>query len=327
MTGNKEVPSTATSRTIGWTLLSLIIVFLVTDNVAAKTKTLTNGKQSITIDYSHKLNYSEQLQTHYWLQDVTDSLLMVYGEWPKDEFEIKVSTTTRGSGPVPWGQVNRDQPDRVSLFINPEYGFDAVAEDWTVYHELSHLLIPYQGFGDLWISEGLASYYQNILQARSGKLNQEEFWMKLISGFERGQKQTNWSTIRLSKVSDNMRRYRNFMRVHWSGVLFWLTADINIREASNNKHSLDSLLKQLKNCCEQRAMSSRSIMHKLDELYGSKVFTPLFYEFRNSYRMPEYQTILRKIGIDKKTRRSKLVINKEAKLANLGEQIFQGTMK
>ena len=308
-------------------LISLVFLILPLSSSNATTDTITNGKQKIKVDYSYKFNRSELQQTEHWLKNVTDSLLMVYGEWPKDEFEIIVKSTNRGRGPVPWGQVNRDDPDRVSLYINPEYGFDAVAEDWTAYHELSHLLIPYRGYGDLWISEGLASYYQNIIQARSGKFNEKQFWNKLISGFERGRKQNNYSHLKLSKVSDNMRRYRNHMRVHWSGVLFWLTADSEIREQSNNKQSLDSLLKQLKNCCEKRDMSSVSIMRKLDQLYGCKVFTPLFYEFRNSYQIPDYQPLLKTMGIEKNNRWSRLQINKNARLANISEQIFLGNMQ
>ena len=309
------------------TLISIAFFMLPLTSLIAKTDTITNGKQVIKVDYSYKFNRSELQQTEQWLKDVTDSLLMVYGEWPKDEFEIIVKSTHRGRGPVPWGQVNRDDPNRVSLFINPDYGFDAVSDDWTAYHELSHLLIPYRGYGDLWISEGLASYYQNIIQARSGMLNERQFWNKLISGFERGKRQTNYSHLKLSKVSDNMRRYRNHMRVYWSGVLFWLTADLEIREQSNNKQSLDSLLKQLKYCCEKRDMSSTSIMRKLDQLYGGKTFTPLFYKFRNSYKIPDYQPILKSMGIEKSNRWSRLRINKNARLANLSEQIFLGNLQ
>ena len=36
--------------------------------------------------------------------------------------------------------------------------------DWTASHEFAHLLLPY--VSDKWVSEGVASYYQNVLQAR-----------------------------------------------------------------------------------------------------------------------------------------------------------------
>ena len=58
--------------------------------------------------------------------------------------------------------------------VNPESSMQEITNDWTAFHELSHLLIPYRGHGDLWFSEGLATYYQNIIQARAGVLSEAE---------------------------------------------------------------------------------------------------------------------------------------------------------
>ncbi len=299
-----------------------MVIFQAT--LQAKTLTLKNNNQSIQIQYTHKLNDAELQQTQRWLKTVTDALLTVYGEWPKNTFEIDITTTHVSSGPVPWGMVKRGNPDKVSLVINPDYGFKAVEKDWTAYHELSHLLIPYRGYGDLWISEGLASYYQNIIQARSGKFNENKFWMKLIEGFERGRQQKNWSTVKLSKLSGNMRRYRNYMRVHWSGVLFWLSADVKLRENSNNIKSLDRALRQLKNCCEDKQMSARDIMLKLDDITEENIFTPLFYEFRNSFAVPEYRSLLKKMGIEKKPDTASLLFNNDASFSIFRKSIFNG---
>ena len=147
----------------------------------------------------------------------------------------------------------------------------------------------------MWLSEGLASYYQNIIQARSGRFDAMEMWRRIVAGFERGQKQQHWRQLSLTEVSDRMRETRQFMRIHWSGVLYWLTADVTLRKDHNT--NLDQALKQLKGCCENTKMSAREIVHKLDELTGTQVFSPLFQRFAESKAMPDYTFLLADLGV------------------------------
>lgn len=275
-----------------FTFLSLIAASALTHSDLIK-----HADQQIHIQYTSSLDKAESQQTYRWLQQVTGALLTVYGAWPKDTFNIAIQRSSSRHSPVPWGQVTRGNPDTVTLVINPEFNLQEITDDWTAFHELSHLLIPYRGHGDLWFSEGLASYYQNIIQARSGLLSETDLWQKLASGFARGHKQNSWSQVDLVKISDNMRRYRSFMRVHWSGVHYWLTADIKLRQQSQNKMTLDTLLKQLKDCCEHKSMSAAAIARKLDRLAKTDIFKPLFDEYRASHAMPDYQRVLSDLGV------------------------------
>ena len=283
---------------------------------------LEHADQRIHIQYANSLNKAERQQTYDWLQQVTGALLTVYDAWPKDQFNITIQRSSSRHSPVPWGQVVRGNPDTVTLVINPEFNLREITHDWTAFHELSHLLIPYRGHGDLWFSEGLASYYQNIIQARSGLLSESDLWKKLASGFARGHKQNTWSQFALVKVSDNMRRYRSFMRVHWSGVHYWLTADIKLRQQSQNKTSLDTLLRQLKDCCEHKSMSAAAIALKLDSLANTDIFKPLFDEYRVSHKMPDYQIMLTSLGVIPDG--DNVALTADAPNADIRKSIYQG---
>ena len=207
------------------------------------------------------------------------------------------------------------------LVINPRHGYDVLVNDWTAFHELSHLLIPYRGHGNIWFSEGLATYYQNIIQARSGLLDETEMWTKIAAGFERGKKQQRWNHINLSQVSDRMRENRQFMRVYWSGVLYWLHADIELRQ--QNKGSLDDALERLKTCCESHSMSAKGIARKLDILTRANVFIPLFDEYSTSYQIPNYQTILTDLGIQASKWGLGIELHNDAPLANIRKKIYR----
>ena len=320
--GNASILRIYKNRLNTYLLLGCLISVVLSVQVLAKTEIIINGKQKITVNYSDKFTRKEQKQSALWLKKVTASLLKIYGQWPKDRLIILVRKTSRGHGAVPWGEVERNDINKVTLFINPGYGFKAIADDWTVFHELSHLLLPYRGYGDLWISEGLASYYQNILQARSGQLNEKQFWDNIIRGFERGKAQSRWPEVNLSTISDDMGQYREFMRVHWSGVLFWLQGDVKVRTLSQNRQSLDTLMYKLKICCQNQEMSAREIMSKLDKLSGYKIFTTSFYEFRKSLKMPDYKPLIKNLRLVKGNKLNKK--NIQADYGDIAKKIFNG---
>ncbi|MDT8388074.1 MAG: hypothetical protein RQ736_11195 [Thiogranum sp.] len=302
MTDRLALPNCAAFVIFGLWLLQrlryvLPLVPLLSVSAPAGADTIAHQYQRIYIDYASTMSKKERQLAYVWLQMVSDALLTVYGEWPDDKFNITIKQGSGLQSPVPWGQVTRGKPDHVLLVLDAESGFQEIVSDWTAYHELSHLLIPYRGYGDMWFSEGLATYYQNIIQARAGHLSEAGLWGKLAAGLARGQKQNQWSNIELVEISDHMRKYRSFMRVHWSGVHYWLTADIKLRQLTRNKMTLDRVLKELKDCCQHESMSAASIAERLDSLAGVEIFKLLFAEYRVSRAMPDYRRILTDLGV------------------------------
>ena len=277
--------------------------------------------QIISIYYHSSLNEAERKMTQQWLQQVNDALLTVYNELPEDNYRISIERSSSRHSPVPWGQVKRGTPTNVLLVINPDLGYDALISDWTAFHELSHLLIPYRGHGNIWLSEGLATYYQNIIQARSGRFDETKMWHKIAAGFQRGRNEQSWRHINLTKVSDNLHETRQYMRVHWSGVLFWLTVDVELRK--QGKISLDDALKQLRYCCQGKSMSAEEIVSKLDELTKQKLFVPLFDKYSNSYSTPEFTSILTDLGVKQNKWTGHITFNDDAPLADIRQQIYQ----
>jgi hypothetical protein len=280
---------------------------------------IAHRDQHISVSYHTSLNIAERKTTHLWLQKVAAALLTVYGELPKDNFQITIKRSSSRASPVPWGHVERGEPTNVVLVMNPELGFEELISDWTAFHELSHLLLPYRGYGNIWFSEGLATYYQNIIQVRSGLLDETEFWHNIAAGFERGRKEQHWDHVNLTEVSDRLGETRQYMRVHWSGVLYWLSADIELRR--HNKSTLDKALKLLKECCEWRSMPAKAIARKLDELNNVNVFIPLFEKYSQSHRLLEYKSILTDLGVKQNNSTAGISLDDATSLAYIRRQI------
>ena len=299
-------------------ILGCLFLLLFLPCAQAKVSTLLFDSQRVDIEWPSDMSQKEQADTQQWLNEVHQALTLVYGELPKDQLLVKLSRSTGSRSPVPWGQIKRTDPNQVILTINPALGYDKLINDWTLFHELSHLLIPYRGWGDLWLSEGLASYYQNILQGRAGYFTEQKMWQKLVAGFGRGAK-VKGSVLSLKRAGDNRARGQ-IMRTYWSGALFWLTVDVDLRRY--HESSLDQFLAHLKACCETKHMSANEIIAQLVTFSQSTAFNTLFLQYRYSTRMPDAQPILDELGVVGAN--NALRLTKNASLSKLRQNLYQG---
>jgi hypothetical protein len=233
-----------------------------------------------------------------WMMALSESLRLVYGHWPRQHWQTIISpASSNSSDPIPWAEVTRGAVDRVNFYVSPGASAEELKRAWTGYHELAHLLIPYQGTGDSWFSEGLASYYQNILQARSGVIDERAMWQKLYDGYQRGLADSRFRDVPLREVSNGMRREGGFMRVYWSGAWYFLTADVRLRQQSSGRLSLDKALATLNSCCADDSLSIPVMVQKLDELNQVVIFQRLYDELVVSREIPPYEPIFASLGI------------------------------
>ena len=232
-----------------------------------------------------------------WIDGAGRAVASLYGRFPIPSPQVIVVPTERASEPVPWAQVLRGGGPAALFFVDPRRGYEEFRSDWTAAHELSHMLLPYVYRNDAWLSEGFASYYQNVLRARVGLLTEEEAWQKLYAGFGRGRKGTRGGT--LQQTSRGMYRQRAFMRVYWSGAAYALENDVRLRLGDADARSLDEVLERLQACClpSSRGWSGDELVARLDELAGTERFKPLAERYLASTRFPDLSEIDELLGI------------------------------
>jgi hypothetical protein len=259
---------------------------------------MLHGDSTLDLQIDPAFTAAQQVDVRQWINHIAGSLLQVYGRWPRQRWRITVEPASGSSSDsIPWGQVNRGRIDTVRFYILADAGVSRLTENWTSYHELAHLLIPYKGSGDAWFSEGLASYYQNLLQARVGLLDEQAMWQKLLDGFLRGRQQAAFDGISLAKVSDSMPGNGAFMRVYWSGAWYFLAADVQLRQQSGGQFGLDDALDALNRCCAEQQLSASAIARKLDSENRIVLFEPLFRQARQSRKLPDFESLYASLGI------------------------------
>jgi len=245
--------------------------------------------------------YTESMRQNLvaWIDFIATAMREVYGHWPRQHWQVSVAPVSAGaSDPIPWAQVHRGQPDRVEFFTAANASVEQLKHAWTGYHEFAHLLIPYKGSGDAWFSEGLASYYQNLLQARTGIISEQQMWQKLYDGSQRGMADTTSTGQTLTTASNKMRQQGGFMRVYWSGAWYFLAADTRLRQQSSGKLTLDLALKKLNECCANARLSVPEIVTKLDQLNRVLLFQSLYDDLVASTETPSFEPIYSSLGIN-----------------------------
>lgn len=285
-------------RCIGLLALSLLLLAQPGWGQQSYRETLLKGGRQLQLDISSEFAPPQREILVAWIDFISGTLQNVYGHWPQQQWQIAVlPASAAASDPIPWAQVHRDQVDRIEFFTAPNATLAALKRDWTGYHELAHLLIPYRGWGDTWFSEGLASFYQTILQARAGMLTEQEAWQYLYEGFLRGGADAQFDGQALAAVSDAMREKGGFMRVYWSGAWYFLATDIRLRQQSAGGMSLDRALGKLNDCCADQRLSVPQMVNKLDELNEVLLFAPLYEHVRTTTSMPPFEHIFASLGI------------------------------
>jgi hypothetical protein len=233
-----------------------------------------------------------------WLDRVARASLSAYGRLPLAEVQVLMIPVDGGRGAVMFGQSVRGQGNALELLIDPTRPASEFADDWMAVHELSHLMHPYLGDRGAWLSEGLATYYQNLLRGRSGLLTPVQAWDRLHEGFQRGAKAADDTT--LEQIAQEMHRNHAFQRVYWAGAAFWLTVDRDLRRSSHGALSLDVALSRFRDCClpAYRQWRPEDFVARLDALTGTTTFSSRYREFAQMRRFPDWQGVFADLGID-----------------------------
>jgi hypothetical protein len=193
-----------------------------TDSVGAKITIASQaGALSVTGDALTK-----------WIEDSAHTIGAYYGCFPVQRLLVVIapvdgSRVVRGhalgeGGAVVVVEVGRDAP------------WSALADDWVLPHEMTHMAFPSMDAHHHWLEEGLATYVPPIARARGGTITQEKAWTDFARGMPMG----------LPRRADHgLDHTAAWGRTYWGGAMYFMLADLEIRKRTQNRRSLDDALR------------------------------------------------------------------------------------
>lgn len=232
-----------------------------------------------------------------WIKQAAGAIAGINGDYPIDNAQILITPTGAKREAVPWGEVQRGGSTSAHFFVDSFRPIQEFKDDWTAAHELSHMLVPFIDRDELWLSEGIASYYQNVARAKASMISTETSWQKLLAGFSRGTK---------AAKKESLSNSSSIMQMYWGGAAMYLMADVELRKQSNNRQNLGTVLQQFNRCCRPSTQrwGGLELMQKFDELSGSKIFSGLYQSEAQQRRFPDIMPVLNSMGIKQLKRQS-----------------------
>lgn len=173
-----------------------------------------------------------------WIKTAAEAVTEYYGRFPLPNPRILV----------------RPAEGRRGIFAGTTYGYHGgftrisvgqlsdqqeLDGDWMMTHELLHMAFPDVEGEDRehhWIEEGMATYIEPIARSQIGKFPVEKVWAEMARYMPQGEPRDGDQGL------DNT---HSWGRTYWGGALYWLMADIQIRQRTNNRRGLQDAMRAI----------------------------------------------------------------------------------
>ncbi|MDK1287115.1 hypothetical protein [Pseudoalteromonas umbrosa] len=219
-----------------------------------------------------------------WIRHGINKTVSALGELPNNLIPVSLYYMKHAKEPVPWGEIARGKLDGIKLYIDKGASLDSLIADWTLYHELAHLYHPFLDNQDSWLAEGLATYFQNVIMLQGGIISQSEFVARIQAGLSRGERATRQFSGQLSQISSQMWQLKAHQRVYWSGVAFFIEAELKLQSECADCN-IAKLLAHYQLCCRDNLTLNTSqnatvFLSSFDKLIESKLFETLYKRYK-----------------------------------------------
>lgn len=184
----------------------------------------------------------------------------------------------KSNQPVPWAYTRRDRKGSVHFHVDTRFGLKKFVHDWTLYHELAHMALPYLGAEYRWFSEGFASFMQYQIMAKSGVLEGtlDERYRTKISPHLR------WfnSDLTAASIAKRLMDNRQYPAAYWGGAYFFIHADKLLKQEHNT--SLTKLVSHYQDCCRAEDENLTDVITSFDSILNDTLFSELIRQYQQA---------------------------------------------
>jgi hypothetical protein len=244
-----------------------------------------------------------------WIQNAADAVTNYYGRFPVPHLTLLVRSTN-GSD-VRHGVTFGTDGGLIRISVGRDTPPDDLKDDWTLTHEMTHLAFPNMADEHHWIEEGLATYVEPVARAQVGQLPVAEMWREFIRDMPKGEP---------ADGDQGLDRTHTWGRTYWGGALFCLVADVNIRERTKNRKSLQDALRAIMN---QGTISDDWEIKKAlsvgDKATGTTVLEDLYQQMANQPSPVDLDKLWNKLGLSLSNRQ--VAFNNQAADADIRQSI------
>lgn len=208
-----------------------ILLLALSAGVAPPVINVPGGSIEVTIPAQPKGVSRAQLLA--WVEGCARTVAAYYGAFPVPR--VRLTIGPGDSGKIGGGRTEgRSSTASIGISVGDATTEADLIGDWELTHEMVHLAFPSMPRGKAWIEEGIATYVEPIARARAGRAPADNIWRWMAKGLPDG-----LAAMQRRGLDDS----HSWGATYWGGALFCLLADIEIRQRTDSRKSLDDALR------------------------------------------------------------------------------------
>lgn len=227
-------------------------------------------------------------QIEAWVRRSAHAVADYYDGFPIPDVEIRM----RAVGGNNIGGTAYGYDRHITLRLGRRANAQDLEDDWVLVHEMLHMGHPNVPNRHKWFKEGLATYVEPVAQARAGDMQAKQVWTDFVRQLPQGQ----------PRFGDRgLDRTPTWGRVYWGGALFFLLADVGIREATDNQMGLEHALRAI--VASGGTLDTYWPIERAlaigDKAVGVPVLSNLYAEMRDTPQKVDLESLWQQLGVDR----------------------------
>jgi hypothetical protein len=247
-----------------------------------------------------------------WIRTSAEAVSTYFGRFPVAAVGILV--VAEEGGGIGSGTTYGYAGSAIHIAVGRETSEATFREDWILVHEMTHLALPDVPQRSHWLLEGNATYVEPIARAQAGQLDDTQVWRWSIEGMPKG----------LPQLGDQgLDHTPTWGRTYWGGAVFWLTADVNIREQTKNRLGVQDALRAINRASggNTAEWSVEQILKVGDRATGTRVLITLYDQMKATPMQTDLPMLFAQLGVLE--REGKILYDDEAPLAAIRNRITE----
>jgi hypothetical protein len=223
-----------------------------------------------------------------WARDALAATTRYFGAFPVDDLLLVI---VPGQGhQIRGGSARGLGGARIFVDVPLRLRAEQFAKDWVLFHEMIHLGLPSLPPAQHWLEEGSATYLEPLLQARTGRLTEQEVWTAMLTEFGQGIAGPDAGGIDADA---------SWGRTYYGGAIFCLLADVEIRSLTDNRYSLEHALRAVVAGGGNitRMGTIEDVIAVGDRATSTTVLAKLYERMRTSKEPRELHSLWQRLGV------------------------------
>jgi len=228
-----------------------------------------------------------------WVTNETEAVSEYFGRFPVQRARILIHPAEGRSGVFHGTTYGGPRGAFTRISLGQFTSQKQLDDDWMMTHELTHMAFPDvegENREHRWMEEGMATYIEPVARAQLGRLSVEKVWGDMVRDIPQGLPQAG---------DQGLDHTPTWGRTYWGGALFWLLADVEIREQTHNRKGLQDAMRGILNAGGNilTDWSVERVVEVGDKATGTTVLVDLYTQMKATPVHTDLAALWRQLGV------------------------------